>query len=414
MDRSLPPSVKQIRRRKHWLIAAGILSALVILLLLVRMFFHASISRAAVLTGQTGTGDIENTLTASGEVLPEFEAVIASPVSASILEVSIAAGATVQAGQPLLKLDKAAVESEYERGKFQLEQSRNNIRKLRLQLDKSYFDLQTGNNIKQLRIQALQADVENARRLFKAGGGTRESVEQAETNLRVAKHEKAQLEYEIKNKQEAMQVEMRESELESAIQAQALGELQRKLDRAGIVAPRGGVVTWVNRNIGATVREGEPLVRIADLQSFKVTGTIADNYSDKLQAGMPVIIRIQDSTIRGSVQTIHPAVQNNTVTFDIRLNEQHHASLRPHLKVDVYPVTASGHRVVRAPNGPAFNGVSPVAVFVVQGDKAVRRMVHTGMANFDFVEIREGLRPGETIILTDMSAFKHAKEITLQ
>lgn len=414
MDRSLPPSVTQIRRRKRWIIAAGILSALVIIILLVRMFFHASISRAAILTGQTGTGDIENTLTASGEVLPEFEAVITSPVSASILEVSIAAGATVKAGQPLLKLDKAAVESEYERGKFQLEQSRNNIRKLRLQLDKSYFDLQTGNNIKQLRIQALQADVENARRLFKAGGGTRESVEQAETNLRVAQHEKAQLEYEIKNKQEAMQVEMRESELESAIQAQALGELQRKLDRAGIVAPRGGVITWVNRNIGATVREGEPLVRIADLQSFKVTGTIADNYSDKLQAGMPVIIRIQDSTIRGSVQTIHPAVQNNTVTFDIRLNEQRHASLRPNLKVDVYPVTATGHGVVRAPNGPAFNGVSPVAVFVVQGDKAVRRMVHTGMANFDFVEIREGLRPGETIILSDMSAFKHAKEISLQ
>lgn len=414
MDRSLPSSVTSSRRRKRWTWALGIAAITVSAILCVRTFFHASVSRAAIQTAQVGTGDIENTLTAAGEVLPEFEEVIASPVSASLLEVSVAAGATVQAGQPLLKLDRDAVESEYQKGKFQLEQSRNNIRKLRLQLDKSYFDLQTGNNIKQLRIQALQADVENARRLYKAGGGTRESVEQAETNLRVAQHEKAQLEYEIKNKQEAMQVEMRESELESAIQAQALSELQRKLDRTAIVAHRTGVVTWVNRNIGTAVREGEPMVRIADLQSFKVTGTIADNFSDKLSAGMPVIIRIQDSTIRGRVQTIHPAVQNNTVTFDIQLDERSHPSLRPHLKVDVYPVTASGRGVMRAPNGPAFSGVSPMAVYVVQGGKAVRRMVHTGMVNFDFVEIKSGLKAGETIIISDMSQFRHAKEITLQ
>lgn len=414
MDRSLPPSFTQNRRRKRWIYAAGIVTAIVIVTLTIRMFFHATVSRAAILTGVVSTGDIENTLTASGEVLPEFEEVIASPVSASILEVSVAAGATVEAGQPLLKLDKAAVESEYEKGKFQLESSRNNMQKLRLQLDKSYFDLQTGNNIKQLRIQALLADVENAKRLYKAGGGTRESVEQAETNLRVAQHEKAQLEYEIKNKQEAMKVEMRETELESAIQAQALGELKRKLDRAGIVAHRSGVVTWVNRNIGTIVREGEPLIRIADLQSFKVTGTIADNYSGKLSAGMPVIIRIQDSTIRGRVETIHPAVQNNTVTFDIRLDERHHPLLRPHLKVDVHPVTASGHGVVRAPNGAAFNGVSPMPVYVIEGNKAVRRMVHTGMVNFEFVEIKGGLKAGETIIISDMAAFKHAQEITIQ
>ncbi|WP_109699339.1 efflux RND transporter periplasmic adaptor subunit [Chitinophaga deserti] len=414
MDRSLPSSFTQSIRRKRWIWAFIAVVAIVLTILAIRMFFHASVSRASIQTAQTGKGDIENTLTASGEVLPEFEEVITSPVSASILEVSVAAGASVKEGQPLLKLDKAAVESELEKGKFLLEQSRNNIRKLRLQLDKSYFDLQTGNNIKQLRIQALQADVENARRLYKAGGGTRESVEQAETSLRVAQLEKAQLENEIKNKQEAMQVEMRESELESAIQGQALGELKRKLDRAGIVAPRGGVVTWVNRNIGTTVREGEPLVRIADLQSFKVTGTIADNYSDKLSAGMPVIIRIQEQSIRGRVQSVHPTVQNSSVTFDILLDERHHPSLRPNLKVDVYPVTAAGRNVLRAPNGPAFNGVSPMPVYVVQGNKAVRRMVQTGMSNFDYVEIKSGLNPGETFILSDMSQFRHAKEINIQ
>ncbi len=115
MDRSLPSSITNSRRRKRWIIALGIVAIIVVAVLGVRSFFHASIDRAAVQTGQVSSGDIENTLTAAGEVLPEFEEVIASPVSASILEVSIAAGATIQAGQPLLKLDRNAVESEYQK-----------------------------------------------------------------------------------------------------------------------------------------------------------------------------------------------------------------------------------------------------------------------------------------------------------
>src|SRR5438552_2054519 len=82
------------------------------------------------------------------------------------------------------------------------ESKNNDIKKLKLELDKSYYDIKSNNDIKQLRINSLEADVENAKRLFKAGGGTREDIEQAEQNLKVARLEKLQLENEIKNKQQ--------------------------------------------------------------------------------------------------------------------------------------------------------------------------------------------------------------------
>lgn len=74
----------------------------------------------------------------------------------------------------------------------------------------------------------------------------------------------------------------------------------------------------MNKNIGATVSEGEVVVRVADLGSYKVAGTISDNYLNELRAGMPAIIRINDSTVRGTVANIHPTIQNGIVFFSTK------------------------------------------------------------------------------------------------
>ena len=136
-----------------------------------------------------------------------------------------------------------------------------------------------------------------------------------------------------------MQLEISEAELAADVEENNLNELQRKLNAANIVATRAGVVTWVNKNIGAAVHEGESIARIANLSSFKVTGSISDNYLDQLHNGMAAIIRINEDQIRGTVSNIYPSVQNGIVSFDVRLDEQNNKLLRPNMKVDVYLVT---------------------------------------------------------------------------
>ena len=413
MDMVLPESVIARRKRKMGLIVLGSVLALCLAILVVRHTFRTTLKRSAITTAVAGRGDIENTLNASGVVSPEFEEVITSPINASVQKALLDAGSPVKAGQSVLTLDKSASQLAYEKLKFQLESGRNHIRKLKLELDKSFFDLQSNNDIKQLRINSLEASVENARRLYKAGGGTREDIEQAELNLKVARLEKKQLENEIISKQQTMQAEMRESEIAARIQENDLRDLQRKLTLADIVASRAGVVTWVNKNIGAAVREGETLTRIADLGSFKVTGSISDNYIDQLHTGLGAIIRINEVPIRGTVVNIYPAVQNGIVSFDIRLAQRSNAIFRPDMKVDVFLVTARHDNVIRVANGPAFKGASVQDIFVLKDGKAVRRTVHTGMSNFDYVEILDNVQAGETIITSDMSEYKSATEITI-
>ena len=194
MDKDIPEEVLAGKRKKTILIIVISVAVLVLAIWLLRSSFKSSLSVSEITTAVVETGTMENTISASGEILPEFEQVITSPVNASIKNVVMDAGSVVKTGQSILSLDKEALETEYQKLRFQLASKRNSIEKLRLEVDKSFYDVKSNNDIKQLRINSLQASVEDAKRLFKAGGGTKESIEQAELALKVAQLEKKQLE----------------------------------------------------------------------------------------------------------------------------------------------------------------------------------------------------------------------------
>jgi HlyD family secretion protein len=414
MDQIIEQEVTSRKKKKGIMI--GLIAVLVLAgsIWLMRATLKSSIKRSDITTAVVELGSVENTLNATGEVLPEFEEILTSPINASIKNVVMDAGNKVNAGQSILTLDKSASQTEFEKINFQMQSKRNEIAKLKLDLNKSFFDIQSNNDIKQLRISNLADAVENAKRLFKAGGGTREGIEQAELNLKVAQLEKKQLENEIKSKQQTMQIEIKEAEIALAIQQNDLSGLQRKLQLANIIATRSGVVTYVNKNIGATVHEGDALARIADLSSFKVNGSISDTYMDQLRNGMPVIVRINEVQMKGHVVNVYPSIQNNIVTFDVQLDERNNKQLRPNQKVDVYLVTDVRSKTMRVANGPAFKGPADQDIFVLNGGKAERRSVHIGLTNFDFVEIKDGVKPGDVVITSDMSEFKNTKELTLK
>jgi HlyD family secretion protein len=413
MDTEISLEVISKKRRKTAVVALISIAGLVLAIWVLRGYIKSSLKKSEITTAIVETGNIENTINATGEVLPEFEEIITSPINASIKNALMDAGNKVNAGQSIITLDKSASQTEYEKLKFQLESKRNEISKLRLDLGKSFYDIQSNNDIKQLRISNLADAVENAKRLFKAGGGTREGIEQAELNLKVAQLEKKQLENEIKNKQQTMQIEIKEAEIAAAIQKNDLNELQRKLQLANVIATRKGVITYVKKNIGANIHEGETLVRIADLGSFKVQGSISDNSLDELHTGIPVIIRINNNQLRGHVTNVSPSIQNSIISFDIQLDDRSSKLLRPNMKVDVFLVTATHNKVMRVANGPAFKGSNLQDIFVVNKGKAERRTVHIGLTNFDYVEIQDGVKPGDVVITSDMSEYKNSTEITI-
>ncbi|GAC1384220.1 MAG: hypothetical protein NVSMB45_12130 [Ginsengibacter sp.] len=414
MDKFIEKEVRTQKKKKFIVITILFVCITAATLYFLRTSLNTNISTSQLIIGRIDEGPIENTITAAGEIIPEFEQVISSPIDASIQKVILDQGSAVQPMQPILLLDKSATETEFAKQKFQLESKRNDIAKLKLELGKTFYDVQSNNEIKQLNINSLTASLEDEKRLFRAGGATKEDVSHAELNLKVANLEKKQLENAIKNKQQTMQLEIKEAEIAATIQANDLAALQKKLELANIVATRPGVITWVNKNIGATVKQGEQLVKVADLASFKISGSVSDSYFDKVKKGMTVIAKVNDSLFRGQVISISPSVQNATISFNVQLNERNNKLYRPNMKIDLFLVTDVKKNVLRAPNGPAFKGGVSQDLFVVDNNgKAKRRTVQTGLTNFDYVEIISNLSKGDRIITSDMSEYKNVNEIQI-
>ncbi len=415
MDREIATSVLQGKKRKVglWIGLSGV--GVVAAVWLMRSSLSTSLKRSEIRTSIVEMGAIENTLSAVGELEPEFEQVITSPITAVIQQVYLSEGATVKIGDKILELDKEFTRLDFEKQRDQLELKRNNVTKMVLELDKSFYDLKISDSIKAFKIGALQADVVNANRLFKAGGGTREAIEQAENNLHIAQLEKRQLENDVRSRQAAMQASVRETQLTASIQEKELQVFERKLQQADIVASRSGVLTFVDKNLGVKVNEGEMLAKIADLGVFKVQGTISDNYAPQVRVGMAVVIKLNDSLLRGELTRIAPAISNNILTFEAALDVKANPAFRPKMKVEAFLVTDRRSQTLRVVNGPAFKGGATQSVFVLRPDgKAARRNVKIGLTNFDYVEITEGVQKGETIIISDLTAYKNVNEIDIK
>jgi HlyD family secretion protein len=129
---------------------------------------------------------------------------------------------------------------------------------------------------------------------------------------------------------------------------------------------------------------------------------------------MPAIVRINDYQFRGSVSGINPSVQNGLISFDIQLEDKSNKQFRPNMKVDVFLVTNVHNNILRVANGPAFKGGLTQQIFVLNNHKAERRMVHIGLTSFDYVELKDNVKPGEKIITSDMSNYTNTQEINIK
>jgi HlyD family secretion protein len=413
MDRAISNHIQQKEKLRKAALWIGGIALLALGVFLFRSSLQPGIKRSQFRTAVAERGPILSTLTASGLVLPEFEEVLAAPLSADIKAVYAGEGTQVEPGQALLSLDKSSLLLDLEKQKSELALKRNSIQKLRFELAKSLYDLEISDSIKALNISRLEAQLDNSRRLLKIGGATQEQVEQAELELRIARLEKRQLENDLKIKKQSVQAELRESELQAEIQEHSLREMERKLAKADLSALRSGVITWINHKVGSGIREGEQLVKIADLGSYRLEGAVSDLYANRVAIGMPTLIRINDTLLNGTVTNIRPTVENDILTFDVTLENPRHSTLRPNLRVEVFIVTDQRADVVRVANGPAFNGRSIQELFVVESDRARRRRVPIGLSNFDYVELRDQIRPGELVIISDMSDYEYLKELRI-
>ena len=414
MDRELSQEEQSKGKYKKYIILALIAGLSVVAYYYLSDSLKKKAKSSDVNITQVERGTIRQTLAAAGTVIAASERVINAPVSTEINEVLLSTGSAVEKGDLILKLDKEYTRLEYERLNDELSLRKNNISKLKLQFDKDLRDLDYQDQIKALQLSELKAQVGDQERLLKIGGGTEEGVEAATLNLRIAQLEKRMLENELQFKRSVNETDKNNLQLEYDIQVKRLSELNRKLKETQVRAPQKGVITWINEDIGKTVSEGEPLVKIANLNRYKIEATTSDRNSKQIQVGLPVEIRIGKEKLKGEISRVLPEIINNTISFYIRLENENHPQLRPNLRTEINVISGEKEDVLRCKRGNILKGTKSQFVYKVRNNVATKTRITKGLISSEYFEIESGLQEGDQIIISDTKDFEHMEQFNIE
>jgi HlyD family secretion protein len=340
--------------------------------------------------------------------------VIASPINSQVVEIVRFPGDSVNTGDVILRLDLSNIRNEYQQMLDQQQIKRSRLEQSRVTTSTEQADRKLQLQIETLKLQKKASDMRIELGLDSIGGTSKEQVRNSTLQYETARLEYQRLEQSILNYEATSQADLNVQEIEYAIHRRALEEMANKLEAAEIRSPANAIVTWVKDEIGSKVGEGVELVRLADLSRFKVEGEIADVYADRLRAGNDVVVRIGTLKLEGTVSNIRPSVKNGTITFTIELIESDHSKLRAGLRTDVHVVSSFKEQALRIANGGYYNGKGEYEMWVVRNGEAEPRTIRLGDSNFEYVEVLEGLAPGEQVIVSNMDDYSNRKRVKVK
>ena len=415
MDREIPKEVRDKERKKKFIKYGAIGVEAVVFIAVLISFMRSSVNKKDLVFSEVDNGTIEVSVSASGKVVPAFEEIINSPINTRIVEVYRKGGDSVDVGTPILKLDLQSTETEYKKLLDEEQMKRYQLEQLKVNNNTYLSDLSMQVKISAMKLNRMEVELRNERYLDSLGSGTTDKVRQAELNFNTGKLELEQLRQQYANESKVKEADLKVKELEFNIFSKSLAEMKRTLDDAQIRSPRKAILTYINNQVGAQVAEGSQVAIISDLSHFKVEGEIADTYGDRVAAGGRAIVKIGNEKLEGTVSSVTPLSKNGVISFIVQLNEDNNKRWRSGLKTDVYVMNAVKEGVLRLANASYYVGRGEYELFVQDSkDEVVKRKVQLGDSNFEYVEVISGLKPGDKVVVSDMSSYKNKNKLKLK
>ncbi len=414
MDREIPKQTLLRERRKLLLKIAIVTTVVVVIIILLLNLFAQGIRADTLQFSTVERGPIELTINTSGIVHPAVEEAVVSPISSRLLQVFHKQGDSVTAGTPLLQLDLLSTQSSYEKMKDQLQMRILEGEQREAQNASDLSNMQMNLKVMDMQIDQKRIELKNALRLDSLGGGTANTTRQVEMSLKVAELEREQLKLKMANEQRIARAQRNVKELEVQIAAKNLNEVGKVLDEAKLKAPRTGILTFINTQVGAQISAGMQVATVSDLSHFRIEGEFPDGYANRVSTGTPVLIKAGSQRLNGQVTLIAPTSKNGTLNCSIQITDSVVTGLRSGLKVELYLQTAKKHDVLRIGHAAFYKKAGPYQVWVRNGNEIVQRKVTLGEASYEYIEVVNGLREGDVVVLSDMAAHKDHLKLKLR
>jgi len=418
MDIARPEFKKQKRRRQIIWSAIGVVGLGAVTVGVSRLKPAApEVERSTVWTDTVKRGQMIRQVRGLGSLIPsqEFTRQIPAETEATVVRIRMLPGSQVKADTILVEMSNPQVEQAAVDAKLQLKAAEAEYQSLKVTLQSNLMNQKAdAATVNADYTQAkLQSDTDKA--LYDLGvisglayKGSKSKADELTTRNNIETER-----LDINQKAIESQLAQQQAKVD---EMRALAELkQRQLDALRVRAGIEGVLVDLPLEVGQHLMPGAMVAKVVQPNHLIAELKIAETQARDVQIGQPALIDTHNGTASGSVMRVDPAVQNGTVTVDVRLTDELPKGARPDLSVDG---TIDLERLddVLYVGRPAFGQEnSTISLFKLDPDQkgAVRVPLKVGRASVNSIQVIEGLHEGDTVILSDMSRYDNTDRIRL-
>lgn len=374
------------------------------------------VERSTLLIDKVARGEMVRSVRGSGTLVPEDQRIVSALTAGRVDRVLVRPGARVEANAVLLELSNPDVQLQSLDAERQQALAEADLAALRASLENQR--LAQVNAVAAAKTEANEAErgIRVAERLSTEGLTSGMDVERARDRA-----EEARARYATEQQRLVVLTQSLDSQL--TLRQAEVGRLaaiarteQDRVTSMTVRAGQAGTLQSLSLQPGQWVNPGQELARVAGQDRLKAVVHVPEIDARDLSIGLACMIDTHNGTVRGHVSRIDPASQNGSVGVDLAIDGALPRGARPDLAVDGTIEIDRLRDVIHVGRPADGSSESTVSLYVLEADghTAVRRSVKLGRGSADAVEVLSGLKPGEDVILSEMSRWGTTTRLQLR
>ena len=373
-----------------------------------------SVNSQRITASPVTTGTYEDFIPLRGRLVPRSTVFLDAIEGGRVDETLVEDGAIVQAGDPIAVLSNTNLQLEVLGREAAVTEQLNNMRTIELQLEQNRLAHKRNLIEIDYQITRLTREITRQRELIEKNLVSQSTVDQLEDELTYYENRR-----DITLESQATDTRMQEQQLRQLREAGAqlqtgLGFARKNLEDLSVRAPVAGKLSGFNIEIGQSIARGGRLGQIDDPDGYKLNVRIDEYYLGRVDLQQVATAEHNGRDLDLQVSKIYPQVNEGQFEVDMLFDEDP-VGLRRGQTMQVRLTLGDNTDAVLIPNGSFYQDTGGNWVFVVapDGSEAIKRTVRLGRRNQNFIEVLDGLEPGEQIITSPYTSFVGMDRLSL-
>ena len=334
--------------------------------------------------------------------------------TAGIVTLRAKAGDPVRQGQVLATIDSPELRSRFTQEQSALQSVDVELGRARIVARQTDVRTASAIELAEVKLQGARRNLERARQTFEEGLLNKVDYERAQDDVQLAEVELKTARDARGLERETAEFEIRTQQLARSRQASLADEVARQVGRLELVAPFDGLIGAINVQDRDAVAANQAVLTVVNLDAYEMEFSLPENEATEAGPGTPIRVLYEGREYDGKVTAISPSVADSLVKGRAAFVGDTPPTLRQNQRVSLRLLFETRARVRMLPRGAFLQSGGGRMAYVVRDDVATRTAITTGARSLSHVEITDGLRVGDEVIVSDTSEFTGAGRILLR